>query len=111
MVSLGQQRDETQMPWQRRAVPDMRAGTSLNIQKQQPYGCVRKIAEFTKGSNEIRSAQTQLQYCGAALDLCHKLTVQSKGKCLLFKEHGDQPCSPDHKTDRSLSLLIQLTAY
>lgn len=72
---------------------------------------VRKIAELTKGNNEIGSVQTQLQYCGAALDLCHKLTVQGKGKCLLFKEHGNQPCSPDHKTNRNLSLLIQLTAY
>jgi len=47
----------------------------LNIQKQQSYGSLRKIAEFTEGSNEIGTTQTQLQYCAAALDLCHKLTA------------------------------------
>lgn len=75
------------------------------FRKSSLKACVRKIAEFTKGSNEIGSVQTQLQDCGTALYLCHKFTVWGKGKCL-FKEHGDQPCSLDHKTERSLSLLI-----
>lgn len=49
-------------------------------------------------------AQTQLQYCGAALDLFCKLTVAkrvkgSKEKRLLFKEHGDPSHSPGHKPD------------
>lgn len=47
----------------------------------------------------LAHAQTQLQYCGAALDFFCKLTVGSTEKCLLFKEHRDQSYSPGHKPD------------
>lgn len=53
-------------------------------------------------------AQTQLQYCGAALDLFCKLTVGSKEKCPLFKEHGDRSYSPGHKADISDTLYSTL---
>lgn len=96
------------MPWLKRAMQEERCGIFRN---SSFMARVRKIAEFSKGTNEIRPAQTQLQCCGAVLDLCHKLTAGGKGKCLLFKEHSEQLCSPDHKTDRSPSLPVQFTAY
>lgn len=76
-VSLGQERGETWEPCQGSAVSDTQAGVLLKIQKQQPYGPVRKITKFSKGNDKIEPTQTQLQYCGAALDLCHEVNTRS----------------------------------